>query len=56
MFKHLFKFIFYLMFIMGGTIIAFFIPSQYVFPFGYAIAMLTRWCWINLNTKEVSNG
>lgn len=52
LFKLFFKTIFYFIFMAAGSIIAFFLPGPYIYVFGFAMSVITRWCWETLRKEE----
>lgn len=56
MVKRIFKWLFYAMFFIGGSVIAYFLPENSRFFFGFVISWLTGWNWKVLTQKEVDNG
>jgi hypothetical protein len=50
--KRVFKWFFYALYFLGGSIIAFFLPEHARYLFGYLISVVAGWCWNVMNEPQ----
>lgn len=51
--KRLIKFLLYMLYLCGGSIIAFFLPEHSRFVLGFIFSMMCAWSWKTMNQKTI---
>jgi len=50
------KWVLYILYMIAGGIISYFLPDALRYPFGFLLALTVRWAWAVLNDREVHHG